>query len=402
MRIAYLECYSGISGDMLLGALADAGAAPEELAAVPQRLGLSGVSLTLLKTQRAQLTATQALVEEEGKGHHPHRSLAAIERMIGDSSLSERARRNATAIFRRLGEVEARIHDTPVEKVHFHEVGAIDSLVDIVGACAGMELLGIEKLYCSPLNVGGGTVESEHGLLPVPAPATVELLKAVGAPVYSSGPQKELVTPTAAAVVSTLAAGFGTLPAMNLVASGCGAGSMDFADRPNVLRIFLGEAAAQAPEAAAAAADICVLEANIDDMNPQIAGHLAEQALAAGALDIYFTPVQMKKGRPGMVVSLLTETADRDRLARLLFQESSTIGIRMHTAQRRTLDRTHVSVQTRFGPLRIKVSRMAGEVLNFAPEYEDCHRIARERGVPLKMVLAEASSRYLQKFGKTD
>lgn len=402
MRIAYLECFSGISGDMLLGALADAGAPAAELAAVPGKLGLTGASLCLSKTKRSHIGATQARVEETSAAHHPHRSLSSIEQMIARSSLPERARQNAIAVFRRLGEVEARIHNVPVEKVHFHEVGAVDSLVDIVGACAGLDLLGIEKLYCSPLNVGGGTVRTEHGSLPAPAPATVELLKAVGAPVYSWGPQAELVTPTGAAVVATLAAGFGGLPAMKLMAAGYGAGSRDFDDRPNVLRILIGETAGDGLEPAAATPTVCVIEANIDDMSPQIAGHLTEQALAAGALDIYFTPVQMKKNRAGMVVSLVVDPADRDRLARLLFRESTTIGVRIYTAERRTLDRTHVTVDTTYGPLRVKVSRLDGEILNFAPEYDDCQKIARERGVPLKMVLAEANFRYLQKFGKMD
>lgn len=406
MRIAYLECFSGISGDMLLGALADAGADTGELAAVPARLGLTGASLSFAKVVRSHIGATQARVEEPGEGqahrrhhHHEHRSLRAIERMIEDSGLPERTRQNAVAVFRRLGRVEAGIHGVPLEKVHFHEIGAVDSLVDIVGACAGFDLLGVDKVYCSPLNVGGGSVNTGHGVLPAPAPATVELLKAVCAPVYSSGPAAELVTPTGAAVVATLAAGFGAMPAMKLLAAGYGAGSKDFADRPNVLRILLGEAAGARLEPGASAPSVCVLEANIDDMNPQLAGYLTEQALAAGALDVYFTPVQMKKGRAGMVVSVVVEPGDRDRLARLLFRESTTIGLRIHTAERRTLDRTHVAVETDYGLVRIKVSRLDGELLNFAPEYEDCRKAARERGVPLKLVLAEANFRYLQKFG---
>ncbi len=399
MRIAYLECFSGISGDMLLGAMMSAGAPTAELAAVPEKLGLTGVSLKAETVKRSQIAAMHVRVEEDGKPHPHHRSLSAIEKMIGAARLPDRVRGNAIAIFRRLGAVEAGVHGVPLENVHFHEVGAIDSLVDIVGACAGVELLGIEKLYCSALNVGGGTVQTEHGLLPAPAPATVDLLKAVGAPVYSSGPQMELVTPTGAAFVATLAAGFGAMPAMKLLASGLGAGTKDVAGRPNVLRLFVGEADSAAT-AAASASTVCVLEANLDDMNPQIAGHLVEQVLAAGALDVYFAPVQMKKGRPGLVVCVIAEPADEDRLARLLFRETSTIGVRIHAAERRTLDRTQVPVETDYGPLRVKVSRLDGEVINFAPEYEDCRRVARERDVPLKTVLAEASFRYLQKFGK--
>lgn len=403
MRIAYLECFSGISGDMLLGALADAGVPAAELGSVPEKLGLGGASLSFARTQRSHIGAMQARVEEvarHGGPHHHHRSLASIEKLIAGSSLTERTRHNAIAVFRRLGDVEARIHGVPLEKVHFHEVGAVDSLIDIVGVCAGLEWLGVEKLYCSPLNVGGGTAGTEHGLLPAPAPATVELLKSAGAPVYSSGPQVELVTPTGAAVVATLAAGFGAMPAMKLVAAGYGAGSREFPDRPNVLRVLLGEAAPagiQPSDPAAASPSVCVIEANIDDMSPQIAGHLAERVLAAGALDIYFTPVQMKKNRAGLLVSVVADPADRDRLIRLLFEESTTIGVRVHTAERRTMERKQIPVDTDYGPLRIKVSCLDGEVLNFAPEYEDCRKAARDRGVPLKKVLAEANFRFLEK-----
>jgi uncharacterized protein (TIGR00299 family) protein len=407
MRIAYLECYSGISGDMLLGALADAGAPAAELQAVPERLGLAGASLCLTRTERMHIAASQARVEGADSASHPHRSLADIRGVIQGARLAPRACQLAIAVFQRLAEVEARIHDVPVERVHFHEVGAVDSLIDIVGACVGLELLGIEKLYCSPLNVGGGTARTAHGELPAPAPATVELLKAACAPVYSSGVQAELVTPTGAALVATLVSGFGAVPPMKLLAAGYGAGAKDFADRANVLRILVGEgpgtmeqACVGRMESAAPAASVCLIEANIDDMSPQIAGHLAEQALAAGALDVYFTPVQMKKNRAGTLVTLVVEPADRERLARLLFAESTTIGVRFLAAERRALDRAQVPVQTDYGPVRVKVSRLEGEVLNFAPEYEDCLKIARERGVPLKTVLAEASRRYLEQYGE--
>lgn len=390
---------------MLLGALADAGAPIAELKAIPERLGLSGVSLELARAARMHIMATQARVQGADSAGHPHRSLASIEAIIDSAALPSDTRQRAIAVFRKLGEVEARIHGVPVEKVHFHEVGAVDSLVDIVGACAGLNLLGAEKIYCSPLNVGGGTARTEHGELPAPAPATVELLKAVGAPVYSSGIQAELVTPTGAALVATLASGFGAIPPMKLLAAGYGAGSKDFSDRPNVLRILLGEGsesetAGEWLAGAAPASTVCLIEANIDDMNPQIAGHLAEQVMAAGALDIFFTPVQMKKNRAGTLVTLVTEPADRERLARLLFTESTTIGVRFLAAERRVLDRAQVSVDTDYGPVRVKVSRLAGEVLNFAPEYEDCRQIARQQGVPLKKILAEASRRYLEQHGK--
>lgn len=401
MRIAYLECFSGISGDMLLGALIDAGAPANELVSLPETLGLHGATMTAEHAKRAQIRATYVKVHEghhHHEHHHEHRSLSAIEKLIERADLSDRAKRNALAVFRKLGAAEAHVHAVPIENVHFHEVGAIDSIIDIVGTCRGLDLLGIEKIYCSALNVGGGTVETEHGTLPVPAPATVELLKSVNAPMYSAGPQVELVTPTGAAVAAALASGFGAMPPMKLTACGYGAGTKNFKDRPNVLRLYVGESVQHA-EAAAAAPDVVVIEANIDDMSAQIAGHLAEQALAAGALDVWFTPVQMKKNRPGVMVSLLAEHSDRDRLAGLVFRESSTIGVRIHAAERRTLDRAHVSVDTSFGPLRVKVSSLNGEMLNFAPEYDDCQRVARERGVPLKMVLAEASHKYLEQFG---
>lgn len=391
---------------MLLGALADAGAPAAQLASVPQELGLEGVSLSFERSLRAHIAAAKAQVGEgDSKHHHHHRSLSSIEKMIAGSRLPERARENAIRVFRRLGQAEARVHQVPVEKVHFHEVGAVDSIVDITGACLGFELLGVEKLYCSPLNLGGGVAATEHGVLPAPAPATVDLLKSVCAPVYSSGEAIELVTPTGAAVVATLAAGFGAIPAMKLVACGYGAGSKDLPQRPNVLRILVGEAAESADarlEPAAPSPGVCVIEANIDDMSPQLAGHLTERVLAAGALDVYYTAVQMKKNRSGIVVTLVVDPADRDRLTRLLFEETTTIGVRMYTAERRTLDRAHVPVDTDYGPIRIKVSRESGRVLNFAPEYEDCRKAAQERGVPLKRVLAEANFRYLQRYGKDD
>ncbi len=381
---------------MLLGAIVDAGAPAAELSAVVEKLGLKNVHLHFERVERSHIGATKAHVEvlRQPGGHHHHRPLSAILAMMEGAPLSSRTRDCAVRVFRRLGEAEARIHGVPVEQVHFHEIGAEDSIVDIVGSCAGLEILGVERLLCSPLDVGSGSVATEHGRLPVPAPATAELL--AGAPIFSSGVGMELVTPTGAALVSTLAAGFGPLPAMKLERTGYGAGSRDLPDRPNVLRLFLGQEA----EDASPPQIVSVLEANVDDMNPQIAGFLAEKALMHGALDIYFTAVQMKKGRPGLLLTVLAAPADAERLTRLLFEETSTIGVRSYRAERRSLDRAHVSVETAYGPVRVKVSSSNGEVLNFAPEYDDCRRLAEEKRVPLKRVLEEAAAEYLVRFGK--
>ncbi len=396
MRCAYLDCISGISGDMMLGALADAGAPADQLSSVVDQLGLKNVSLRFESVQRCHIRATRAQVEvRHHAGDSPHhRSLSAIVGILEKAGLSPRCREDAARVFRRLGEVEAHIHGIPLEKVHFHEVGAEDSLVDIVASCAGLEMLGVERITCSPLDLGSGSVDTEHGRLPVPAPATAQLL--AGAPVFSSGVEAELVTPTGAALVATLASGYGPLPRMKLDRSGYGAGTRDLAGRPNVLRLFVGEE----QDGTFPVETISVVEANVDDMNPQIAGFVAEKALAQGALDVFFTPVQMKKGRPGLLLTVLAAPCDVGPLSRLLFEETSTIGVRTYRAERLILERSHVSVETTYGPVRVKVSSRQGEVLNFAPEYEDCRRLAEERQVPLKRVLEQATAAYLAGHGK--
>lgn len=390
MRIAWLDCFSGISGDMLLGALADAGAPQAELCAIPEKLGLTNVRVEFERVDRCHLQATKAHVIVEAG--HAHRSLSGILKRIEGAQLGVRTRESAARVFRRLGEAEAEIHGIPVEKVHFHEVGAEDSIVDIVAGCAGLELLGIERLFCSPLDVGSGTVETAHGRLPVPAPATAKLL--AGAPVYSSGVEAELVTPTGAAMVSTLGAGYGPLPAMTLEAAGYGAGSKNFPGRANVVRLLVGQ------EAASSSETVTVIEANLDDLNPQVAGFVAEKALAQGALDCFYTSVQMKKGRPGLLITVLAAPADADRLSQMLFEETSTLGVRSYRTERRTLDRSHVTVDTPYGQVRVKVAGRGGATLNFAPEYEDCRRLAEEKRVPLKRVLEEASAAYVKNHGR--
>jgi len=288
-----------------------------------------------------------------------------------------------------LGEAEAAIHGVPIEKVHFHEVGAIDAIVDIVGACVGLELLGVEKIYCSALNLGSGTVKAAHGVMPVPAPATAKLVH--GLPTYSDGPAVELTTPTGAAIVSTLAESFGSMPAMTISAVGYGAGDKDFPDRANMVRLVLGDASN-----ATESTEIFVIEANVDDMSPEWAGYVRGQLLEQGALDVTLTPVFMKKDRPGYQIQVLAKPDDRDRLGDLLLAETTTLGIRYYAAQRRVLDRSWKTVATVYGDVRIKVASEGGVIRNFAPEFEDCKKLAEQKKVPLKMIWQQANFEYLR------
>jgi len=389
MKIAYFDCFSGISGDMTLGALVDAGVELSALEAELRRLNLPNWKISAEKVKRGAIFATQVKVEA-AETHH-HRGLTEILRLIGQANLAPRIAERATRIFRRLGEAEAKVHHVDVEKVHFHEVGAVDAIIDIVGAAIGFELLGIDEFACSPLDVGTGNVKTAHGMLPVPAPATAELLR--GSPTYSSGIAKELVTPTGAAIATTLATRFDEMPAINLQTIGYGAGSADLAERPNVLRLLVGDAVGM-EKGERWDVPVTVIEANLDDMNPQIYGYFVEQALAAGALDVFSTPVQMKNNRPGILVTLMCESASVNKLIDLIFRETTTIGVRTHEVRRRTLEREIVPVATPLGEVRMKVSRMNGTMLNATPEYEDCRQIAAQKGVPLKQVIALANFHY--------
>jgi pyridinium-3,5-bisthiocarboxylic acid mononucleotide nickel chelatase len=388
MKLAYFDCFSGISGDMTLGALVDAGCAVEQLRSELRGLQVPGWELTAEKVWKSGMAATYVKVVTEDQSKH--RSLDAILEFLEKSQLAPVVRERAGGIFRKLGEAEARVHDVPLEKIHFHEVGAVDAIVDIVGACVGFHALGIEKFACSPLNVGGGTVKMAHGVLPVPAPATASLLQ--GKPTYSNGVQKELVTPTGAAIVATLCDVFGAQPAMSVGAIGYGAGTADLEGQPNVLRIMVGEAAEKT--VAGFDEEIAVIEANLDDMNPQIYGYFLEKALGAGALDVYTTPVQMKKNRPGTLLTVLCKPQDTNALMSLIFAETTTFGVRTYRAQRRVLPREWVNVGTEFGEVRIKVSRVNGRILHVAPEFEDCKKLAAEKDVPLQRVIAEALRGY--------
>jgi len=380
----YLDAFSGISGDMAVGALADAGADQSAIAEAVASLE-AGATVAFEKVRRGGVGATKYVVHAE-QGH-AHRHLSHILKLIEKASLAPRARRNAITVFRRLGEAEAEVHQIPIEKVHFHEVGAADSIADIVGACVALDSLDVETVVCSPVNVGSGTVKTEHGVLPVPAPATALLLK--DAPVYARGPALELTTPTGAAIASALARSFGVLPPMRIARTGYGAGSYEFPEQPNVLRAILGQ-----PTGADEALTVSVLEANIDDMNPQVLAYAAERLMEEGALDVTLQPLFMKKGRAGHLLRVVAKPEDREALAQIIFAETSTFGLRLYTAERRVQSRTWQEVETQYGAVRVKVSSEG----SYAPEYEDCRRLARESGVALRQIIAEANLAYLNQL----
>ena len=458
MRIAYLDCFAGISGDMFLGALIDVGVPLAVLEEATEALQLgaslrvetvdrSGISCTKVHVMERERLAEEPAVEEgfaqqrhqapqtqqlktqhlhktgHAHGHAPaegvtakdeahehehehERSLRVIRTLIQGARLEEPVKKMAVRAFELLGASEAKIHNVSVEEIHFHEVGAVDAIVDIVAACAGIHHLQIGAWYCSAMNVGGGMVECAHGTFPVPAPATADLLR--GVPTYSAHVQKELVTPTGAALVRALDPVFGQQPAMRVEKIGYGAGTRNPKDFPNVLRLSVGEGVEEASGAGAYEGDergsdtVMVLETAIDDLSPQILAWVAESALAAGALDVMLTPVIMKKGRPGTLMTVLCGPADGAQMERLLLRETSTLGIRIRRDRRSCLERAHVAVQTRYGEIRIKVGSLAGEVLNAAAEFEDCREAAVRCDVPLKQVQQAAMAAYQQEAGMAE
>jgi uncharacterized protein (TIGR00299 family) protein len=367
---------------MLVGALADAGADQDALTSGLESLA-TGARFRFEKVKRCGIGATKFHVDVPESRSHRH--LPGILKMIQSAGLPDAVKRQASSVFERLGRAEADVHQVPIEKVHFHEVGAIDSIADIAGACLGMHLLGVDAIVSSPLNLGSGTVKTEHGVLPVPAPATAALVS--GHPVYARGPAVELTTPTGAAVATTLAERFGVLPPMKIERTGYGAGDHDFAEHANVLRLILGEAT-RTPEALT----VAVIEANIDDSTPEVLGYALERLLESGALDVTLHPVEMKKGRPGSLLQVIAKPEDRERLAQLVFAETSTLGLRIYEAERRVQARTWVDVDIPQGKVRMKIS--AGG--SYSPEYEDCRRLALASGTPLKQVIAEANFAYLK------
>ncbi len=394
MATLYLDCFSGASGDMMLGALLDLGLPLDALRAALGSLAIEYGEVTAERVTRAGVAATKfRLVEKESSGQsaspqHAHHHLKHIVAAIRRSSLSAEAQERAVHLFERLAEAEAAIHDTPIERVHLHEVGALDSIIDIVGAVFGLEWFGIDDVVASPLNVGGGTVRCAHGVFPVPAPATARLLANV--PVYGNG-TSELVTPTGALLVTGYARSFGPMPAMRIEAIGYGAGDRDVKETPNVLRILRGERT-EAP----AGERVVQIECEIDDMNPQLFGPLMDHLVEAGALDVFYAAVQMKKNRPGTLVTVVAPPARREAIAAVLFAHSTTIGVRYQEMQRDMLEREIRSIDTPLGPVRFKVATRAGRVLNAAPEFDDCAKIAAERGLPIKEVQAIATRAWLE------
>jgi uncharacterized protein (TIGR00299 family) protein len=395
MRIAYFDCFAGASGDMILGALLDAGLPLETLKAELAKLHLSHYDIDFKSIQKRGLGGCQALVLVDQDHHkHEHRHLSHITAIIEQSDLDPSVKADSITVFRRLAEAEARVHRTAVESIHFHEVGAMDAVIDVVGAVAGLRALGIEKIICSPLHLGSGTVQCAHGILPVPAPATAELVK--GKPVYSSGVQGELVTPTGAAILTTLAKDFGPMPAMTVDAIGYGAGSAE-RSIPNLLRLVIGNIEVELK--GCEMEQVAVMETNIDDMNPQIYDHIIQQALGLGALDIYVTPVHMKKNRSGSVLTVICPPVMTGRFAQFLLQETTTIGLRWRIDQRLKARRRIATIETPYGPLPVKVAEIEGAIVNIAPEYEDCRRVALEKGLPLKQVMDTVRMLAIEKLG---
>lgn len=392
-KILFLEPFSGISGDMMIAALLDLGLDFEELRAKLSLLPLHGYQLAYQKCTRSGIQATKFDVQT---GHaHAHRTFSDIREMIEKSGLSLWVKEKSIEAFRKLAEAEGKIHGHPPEKVHFHEVGAVDSIIDIVGTMIGVESLMPVRIVSSQVNVGRGTLECQHGIYPVPGPAAQELLK--GVPTFSNSVEGELTTPTGATLLLTLVEAFGPLPAMKTQAIGYGAGTRQTPGNANVLRISLGELTTNA--SVSSEEQVAVIDATIDDMSPQIYGYFQEKALATGALDVYATPIYMKKNRPALKVTCICSLADVDRIAELVFRETTTIGIRYTAAQRKTLSRQFQQVQTPFGAVSMKVSCLDGRPVNFVPEFEDCRRLAMEKDVAVKEVQAAAMHAYLQGKG---
>jgi len=382
MNLCYFDAFSGISGDMTVGALIDAGADVRALTEALDSLG-TNATFRFEKTKRRGMAASKFSVDAQDEKKHRH--LHHIVDMIEKSALSQRARKNALLVFERLAEAEATVHGTEIRKVHFHEVGAVDSIADICGACVALDLLHVEAVATSPVNVGSGTVNTEHGVLPVPAPATAQLLK--NRPIYSRGPAMELTTPTGAALVSALSREFGPMPAMSISSIGYGAGDRDFPEHANILRATIGRLSGAAEENT-----VAVIEANIDDSTPEVLGYALERLIEAGALDASFEPIYMKKNRPGTLLRVIARPEDREALAAIVLAETSTLGLRIHSAERRVQSREFVEVATPHGVVRMKVAGHGG----YAPEYEDCRTLAIAAGVPLRQIVAEANHEYLK------
>jgi len=417
LKIAYFDCSSGISGDMCLGALVDAGITLKHLEKELIKIPIKGYKLRAKKVKRAGFRATKVDVIQNSK-FPPHagrrgdkiqnsKKWKDIEKIIKASSLSNNIKQKGLKIFKGLFEAEAKAHGEKFDKVHLHELGAVDCIVDIFGTIIGLEILGIEKIYTSPVNVGSGFVKSEHGILPVPAPATIEILKTQNSKlktqIYSDGTNFELTTPTGTAIIREFSSGFGTIPNMTVENIGIGAGSKDFKHRANVLRIFIGEPSAYSLQPTAhppipplvrggEGGVVSVIETNIDDMNPQAYEYVMDRLFKAGALDVYLTQVIMKKGRPGIKLTVLCSNKEKEEMVKIILKETTTIGLRFYEAGRRTLEREIKQLDTELGKVRFKVSKSEDEIIRITPEYEDCKRLAKKLAMPLIEVIKKVSS----------
>ncbi len=383
MKIAYFDCFSGASGDMILGALIDAGFDIEKLKEELNKLGINDYELGLRTVQRSEITGTKFDVSiKDNKAndeHHTRRTLKDISKIIKGSSLSESVKRESIKIFENLARAEAKVHNTLPEEVHFHEVGAIDSIVDIVGVVIAIHDLKIENVYFSPIKTGTGFVKCHHGQFPIPAPATIELLK--GFHVIGTNIQCELTTPTGAAILTSLGVNVEMCPEIKLLETGYGAGSNEIPQIPNLLRVMIGETITVSEQD-----EVWMVETNIDDMPGEHFGYLLEKILDAGALDGYITPVQMKKSRPGTLISIIVDEMYLSKIERIMFEQSTTFGIRKYKASRKKLNRKLVDVETKYGMVKVKIGTLNGHVKNITPEHEDCKKIAEERGLPLRLI----------------
>jgi pyridinium-3,5-bisthiocarboxylic acid mononucleotide nickel chelatase len=387
MKIAYFDCFSGAAGDMIAGAMLDAGLDFEFLKSQIATLGIKNLAVTVSETKRAGLRALHfvPLIKEE----HHHRHLSDIIKIINDSKIGEKPKQTAVAIFNRLAEAEAAVHGKEPNDIHFHEVGAIDSIVDIVSAAVGFDTLGIEKVYCSVLAVGGGQIKAAHGIMPVPAPATAELLK--GVPTVGGPIDKELLTPTGAAILTTVAESFGQIPPMKIETTGYGAGTLDSEHVPNVVRLILGQST---DDSSATTDSVCLLETNIDDITGEIISHTMNELLAAGALDVFTTPIIMKQSRPAVKLTVICQTADIARLEEMIFEAGITFGIRRQIVERSKLAREFLTVKTRFGNIKIKVGKKTGRIVTSKPEFADCAKAAQEHKVSVKEVMQTAIAEF--------
>lgn len=384
MKTAYFDCFSGISGDMILGALIDLGLDIKYLEKELKKLNLKNCKIEAKKVVKNGISATKFDVIISGKSHDKERNANEINKIIEDSKLDNEIKNAIKKIFLKIASAEAKIHNKPIGKVHFHEIGAIDTIIDIAGAVIGIKKLGIEKVYCSKLNVGTGFVEFSHGKFPVPAPATAEILK--GIPIYHDNTPAELVTPTGAAIITALAEAFGKMPAMETEKIGCGAGAKGL-KRPNALRVFLGECDNDEDKSQNEA--ISIIETNIDNMSPEIYPYVIDKLMENGALDAYLTNIIMKKGRPAIKLTVLGDIKDTDKLCKIIFDETATLGVRIFCSERKILNREINTIKTKYGDVRVKISKLNGETKNIAPEYEDCVRLAKSKKAALKKVYDE-------------